>query len=194
VYEIKEIPDLDQFVISSTKVSIVTPFNPAVGLIFKFVSARYTDIDKIAQSQFLGELEFGEKIWVDNDGSGKWAVLEKQDAYTTGQFTPVVSTSTLVNQQFAYDIAVNTEGTKVLISAPSYADSISNGRVYAYTKTGTGTNSLVGIASFVPNVSASRTYYNAPATPSFGRSLAFDPVNDVIIIGAPTAGYVKTNK
>jgi len=192
VHQILAVPELDQLVISSTLTTLSTPFSPAVGMMFKFVSSRFSNPDAISYLDSINRLQFGEKVWVDDDGTGRWAVYEKTDAYTSDSYTPGTSGITF-NQRFSFKVVTNNAGTKVVSSAPEYYNSSAGiyGRVYAYYKSSTGTNNLVNSAGILLNISSNQTYYNSTDNPSFGAALALDDTNNFIAIGAPTTSYVK---
>ena len=190
VYTVGAIPELNQLIVSALLTDLTTPFNPGIGLIFKFVSARFDNIDNISNLTTIEKLQFGEKIWVD-DTDGKWTVYQKNKNFTaTSLSAPYYSKVLASNQQYGHTVTGNSAGTKLITSSPNFLDS--NGRVFAYRKAGVGTDNIFLVSSIDPNPSNVLTYYSTTTSMSnFGASLAFDDDNDYIFIGAPNASSVK---
>jgi hypothetical protein len=160
---------------------LTTPFSPAIGLIFKFVSSRFDNIDDISNLITIEKFQFGEKLWID-DTDGKWTVYQKNKNFSASAISaPYYSKVLSSNQQFGHTVSGNSLGTKIITSSPNFIDS--NGKVFAYRKNGTGTDSLFLVSTIDPNPSNVLSYYSTATMANFGASLAFDNDNDYIFIG-----------
>jgi hypothetical protein len=192
-YQVNMIESKTKFRVSSTLEEIQTPFSPALGLLFKFIPVRFENADDVINFSLMSRMNPGENLWIDNDGNNHWIVIQRQDPYQHSSYTPDVIEN-IDNQQFGYKIVSNEAGNKFIVSAPSYdiGDSI-KGRIYAYRKNSTGTNSIINVSKLLLNIGANSTYYTTTADPKYGASLAFDEKHEIVIAGAPNAGNVKYN-
>ena len=189
VYTVNSVPELNQIIVSALLTDLTTPFSPAIGLIFKFVSSRFDNIDDISNLITIEKFQFGEKLWID-DTDGKWTVYQKNKNFSASAISaPYYSKVLSSNQQFGHTVSGNSLGTKIITSSPNFIDS--NGKVFAYRKNGTGTDSLFLVSTIDPNPSNVLSYYSTATMANFGASLAFDNDNDYIFIGAPNASNVK---
>ena len=82
-YIVDEIVSPNEFIVSSTLTALPSLPDPIYGLVFVFKSSRLNKFDDLANIPFLDRWSYGEKVWVDDDGTGKWAVYKKIDNYTS---------------------------------------------------------------------------------------------------------------
>jgi hypothetical protein len=203
VYTVDEVLELNQFVVSSVLTSLSTPFAPAVGLVFKFVTSRFDKFDDLRLSQSIDRFSVNEKIWIDNDGTDRWAVYQKTDNFDSYEFKPKQAAYSLANnQQFGFNMAGSDDGSKMVISAPNffYSQGISSaaGKVYVYKKSNIIDDQLIFAGTINPNLTKELVYFTGTNSSLFGQSIKFDNDNNFAIIGAPDASYVRqvpaTNK
>jgi hypothetical protein len=195
VYTVEAIPELNQFIVSALLTELTTPFDPAVGLVFKFISSRFNSFDDLANLNTIEKIQFGEKVWID-DSNGKWAVYQKTKNFDSFEVdSPNYAFIVSTNQRYGYSIAGNDAGTKFVTSSPNFFysnnESSAYGKVYAYKKSGTGDSSMLFVASINPNPTSTSVYFDSAINSKFGNVLKFDNDNDYIFIGAPEASYVK---
>jgi hypothetical protein len=192
VYQVQQIVSSTQFIIKTLTKSLPESFNPGIGVLFKFISVRFQDgIDQLADFSLLSKMENSAKLWIDNDGTGKWVVLEKQQAYSGSTYSPQTKKSR--NQQFTEQVLTTPDGTKIIAGAPNYYNTASGvyGKIYALRKDTTGTNGIIITDEVLLNISAAAKFYGSSTDPRFGTSLAFDNDNNFVIAGAPYASGVK---
>jgi hypothetical protein len=196
VYRVNDIMSLNSFTVSSALSFLSTPFNPQIGLFFKFVSVRFNEFDDIRSSEALDKFSRNEKIWVDNDGNNKWSVYQKVKNFNSFEFkSPYVAYTLGTNQQYGFSIAGSDDGSKFITASPNfYFDSgLSDdyGRVYVYKTQGNLKTDILSAGFLNPNPSKIEKYFTGDNNSSFGKSIQFDQDNDYIYIGAPTASYIK---
>ena len=193
VFTVEAVPELNQVVVRSLVTSLSTPFYPSVGLLFKFVSSRFAEFDDLDTLPTFDKFKGQEKIWVDDNGTGKWTVYQKNNNFNSSIYNSPADYGASTNQQYSYSIAGNYSGNKLIVAAPNYvsAASSSYGRLYAYNKLGTGTNGLVYAGGININPSSISTFFTGTNAPVFGQSIKFDNESDWTIVGAPKASYVK---
>jgi hypothetical protein len=187
VYQITEIPELNQFIVASTLTLISPTLTPGIGLLFKFASVRLSSFDDLNNFEFLNDLKEGEKIWVDNDGNNRWGVFEKVNAYDTSSISsPAYQSPIRQNEQYGYRIAGSRDGKKWAIASPTYYNYFSGyGIIYVYRKDGYG-NTLVNITQATLN-DIDGTSYTSTTPTGLGQKLIVDGENNFIIAGAPYA-------
>ena len=191
VYTIADIPELNQIVIYHTVAELTTPFYPGTGLVFKFVSSRFTDFDALSYLDTLGNLRVGEKVWVDGT---EWKVYEKTENFAASAKTPPTTDFQLTaNQRYGYSVAGNDNGTHIVVAAPNYYSNVTQdyGKLYTYRKDSTGADSLTFTGSLGPNVALASNYFTGTNNTFYGKSLKVDSETDMIFAGAPYASYVR---
>jgi hypothetical protein len=194
IYQVQSVISNNQFIVKTTLTNLPTAFYPGLGILFKFISVRFDAVDNIADSPLVNSLGYGEKLWIDNDGTGRWIVLEKQQPYNISSYQPSsIEIGSTVNSKFAENLIVTPTGEKIISSAPNYRNTLTgvDGLVYALRKNGTGTNSILNVAEIKLNINTATTYYTTTSSSGFGTSIAFDSDNDILIAGAPYASGVK---
>ena len=194
IYQVQSIVSNNQFIVKTVLTTLPSIFVPGTGILFKFISVRFDTVDDLADFSLINSFDADEKLWIDNDGTGNWIVLQKQNPYQSSSYNPdLTKNRSKVNPQFASKLVVDATGNKIISSAPNYQNTASgiDGLVYALRKTGTGTNSILEIDQIRLNLTADRTYYASTSTPGFGTSIAIDSDNDIVVAGAPYAGRVK---
>jgi len=112
------------------------------GLGFTLKTMRVSQASDIADLPYANEITSGAQVWVDNNGNGTWAVLEKQQVFdTTTTITPNLDV-VQAGEQFGTSIAQARNRLAVLIGSPYYTasdDSSLNqrGGVYVFVKDST---------------------------------------------------------
>ena len=191
VYTVADIPELNQIVIYHTVAELTTPFYPGTGLMFKFVSSRFTDFDSLSYLDTLGNLRIGEKVWVD---SNSWKVYEKTENFAASIKSPPTTDFQLVaNQRYGFSVAGNNSGNHLVVAAPNYFSNVTQdyGKLYTYRKDDTGADNLTFTGSLGPNVALASNYFTGTNNTFYGKSLKLDNETDMIFAGAPFASYVR---
>ena len=196
VYSVRSIESLTQFTVASTQVNLTSPFIPGIGLLFKFVSSRFENFDKLATLPTIGKFADGEKVWID-DYNGKWAVFNKSQNFEGWtRNSPPSDYSLNVNQRFGYTVESDANGLRLLASAPNFFSGVSStyGKVYAYRKSGKGANNVSFSGSFGPDRSSAEKYFSSNLNSNFGASLCYDIDTGFSFAGAPLATSVKAQE
>jgi hypothetical protein len=180
VYIVQSVIDLNQFVLASTIVSINDTTPPGPGLLFEFSSFRFGSYDTFPSDQDLIKLPLNTKIWVDDNGAGKWVVYQKVSNYL-----PVATTSSnlLSTQQLGRTIS-KPKGTDIFaVGAPAYVNNSDHGAVYIYQRVD---NKTIGKLSYTLNYSSAT---------ELGYALVYDDIEfnntgyGLIFAGAPAIGH-----
>jgi hypothetical protein len=197
-YVIDEVLGPNQFVVRSTIKSMPPLPNTIRGLMFSFDSSRLRTFDDLSDIKFLDRWALGEKVWVDDDGTGKWVVYKKSNNYQATVYSSIIPKS---GQHYASTIVTDdkiVDGrtvTVVVASAPDFqeinldGDDL-RGRVFISVK-----DSFGEIQSFNNyNLNEDVTYYSTATSSltNFGQSLAFNATANLVVAGAPATSNVKT--
>jgi hypothetical protein len=196
VYLVQSVLDLNRFVVASEVIAIDNETSSGPGLLFKFSSFRFNNYDAFPSDQDLIKLPKGTKIWVDDAGSGKWAVYQKINNYL-----PVskISPNALATQQLGRSISKRRGSQVFAVGAPAYrnVDADEYGAVYVYRK---NERSIENLFSYSLKYSLNRRYTETPGPTDLGYSVVYDDLGfssldapngyGLIFAGAPAASHV----
>ena len=133
VYEVVGVPNL-------TTANIVFQFAGdrvvanGTGLGFTLQTMRVAQASDIINLPYANDILPGGKVWVDNNGSGNWEVLEKQEVFTdVAQISPLLLDAT---EHFGSSVAQATNRLAMLVGSPRYnhGSGSNTGAVYVYVK------------------------------------------------------------
>lgn len=136
VYQVIGVPDLNtvNFVFQFTGDRTVAN---GQGLGFTLKTMRVAQASDISELPYANEIVSGAKVWVDNNGAGSWAVLEKQQVFGNAQTLTPDLDAVQQNEQFGTSVAQARNKLAILVGSPGHAaldDSSLNqrGGVYVY--------------------------------------------------------------
>ena len=160
------------FTFTNSNVTTVT----GTGIVFKLQSARVAQASDVATLPYVNDLIPGGKAWVDNDGDGRWATLQKKSAFTVSlTLDPGITADGRYG--VALDQAKNTLGA--IVGAPGYDSG--TGALLCYYKSQTSDYQF-----------NTYLYLGATDTVGYGEAVSFGG-NTLAAIGAPQsnsgAGY-----
>ena len=140
-----------------------------------FTVARFNNYSEM-DPQVTASLRNNSKMWVDNNGSDLWEVVQKKKQFDSVKITNFGITAPLST---GYKVLYNSELRQTVASMPLA------GYVMIYTETNSGLrlNQVVG----------PQAGFDTAAIGSFGMSMAFTPDNKYLIIGSPTASGINSN-
>jgi hypothetical protein len=133
VYEVVGVSDLNT-------VNIVFQFAGdrvvanGTGLGFTLQTMRVAQASDVINLPYANDILPGAKVWVDNNGSNKWQVIEKQEVFTdVAQISPLLLDAT---EHFGSSVAQATNRLALLVGSPRYnhAGGSNTGAVYVYVK------------------------------------------------------------
>jgi hypothetical protein len=195
IYVVQQVLSQNQFVVLSTLVSLPDLNDPLIGSLYVFRSSRLSSFNDLSQIPYLDRWEAEEKVWVDDNGSGKWAVYKKIKNFDGILYEADVPT--VSQQHYGSKIASRDDTNVVITSAPSFQFNGSDqiGRVFISFRD--SFNELQPVGNFI--IDDNGTYYAKASGQNetlFGHSLAFDPSQgkNLVVIGAPaTSNVASTN-
>jgi hypothetical protein len=137
VYEVISIPSINQLVavFSFVNVNQITSVGNGIGFVLQ--TQRVKQASDVITLPYANSLIPGNKVWVDNNGSGLWQVLEKQLVFTST--TEIKAAVPQTNSQFGTSVAQSKDNVYAIVGSPGYnpaADStLSTGAAYTYIRT-----------------------------------------------------------
>ena len=133
VYRVVGVPGVQQVIISfsfnNTNQTTIT----GDGLVFYLQTARVSQASDVLSLPYANSLVSGARVWVDNDGSGHWEVLEKQNPFTV--FDQLLLEDLVSNSQYGATVAQSIDHATALIGSPGINGA--EGRVYTYRRDAT---------------------------------------------------------
>jgi hypothetical protein len=133
VYRVLAAPTADTIIIQLTVTRDVTGNGIAVVL----RTMRVSQASDVINLSYANELTSGSRAWVDNNGFGKWTVLEKQTPFTQLQSKNIPQTNPIYQSRLGSSISQGTNNIAAVAGAPGYKISESSpsvGAVYSYIK------------------------------------------------------------
>lgn len=130
-YTVDSVPD-----IFSVLIPLVFP-NPFTfqllgqGIGFTLTSERVSQASDVASLSYVKSIQPGAKVWVDNDGTGHWTVLEKQDIFEFDKLLLPATQNT--NEKFGQSVSQSLNNQFVTVGTPGYNSD--TGAVYTFVKT-----------------------------------------------------------
>lgn len=127
-YQVRAVPNLDTVLIDLVFLGTQTEIT-GTGVAFTIESARVRQAADIANLSYARRLTAGARAWVDDDGTGRWTVLEKTDPFQTAQ--DLVADQPVNDSGFGKSLTQGLQNLACLIGAPGES---AGGAVYAFVK------------------------------------------------------------
>jgi hypothetical protein len=194
VYRISSIPQLNQFSVFSNLTTINNEPLLAPGLVYKFVSKRFSQFDEIPNDSKLLKLPYDTKFWIDENKNGKWEVYKKTENYTYNKLTSGRSPSA---QQLGWSIMKKNNNNVLVVGAPGYQYYLDDGRVFVFDKQSTQANFKF---SFTLNSDSEKFHDDSVVQTKFGQAIEYDPTEfngtgyGLFFTGAPSVEYCYANQ
>jgi hypothetical protein len=129
VYRVLSVPSINTVTVAYSFTNTNQNTITGEGLVFFLQTARVDQASDVAALPYANELVPGARAWVDNDGTGHWVVLEKQEQFaTTNQLSPLNPED---NSGFGTSIAQSSNRFSALVGSPNYDTS---GGVYTFRR------------------------------------------------------------
>ena len=185
IYVIKEISAPTKFTVATNVSSLQPPTN--MGLLFKFKDVRFSNVDDLADFDYLADIDVSELFWVDDIGTGKWGVLKKLDNYN---FIESLAPKNNPDQKFGYRIAKQEGNNRLIVSASNFYDVTGGrGRIYVYDLIG---NALTPIYNYSLNSATDEFRPNSDNAP-FGDNIFYDDTDNLIFATASDASNIRVD-
>ena len=117
VYDVLSIVSLDKITIAFSFTGGRTVVN-GTGIGFTLATQRVAQASDILNLPYANTLQPGAKVWVDDNGSGLWETVQKEEVFS--QLTELAPVLTDVNQQYGSSVAQSRDKFSALIGSPRY--------------------------------------------------------------------------
>jgi hypothetical protein len=114
VYRILAVPSVTTVVIALANPTV----NTGQGLAYRLQSQRVAQASDALDLPYANRLTPGDKVWVDNNGSGHWEVLQKQQPFTSQ--TSLEPQTPELNSGFGTSVAQGHGNEFALVGTPNY--------------------------------------------------------------------------
>ena len=135
VYRVVSVPSLTTLLIRYSFIGQQTSVS-GIGIGFTLQSARVDQASDVVALPYAKQLTPGIRVWVDNDGTGRWTVIEKTDPFTTPFITS--PDAPVEDSRFGAAVAQGFQNLSCLVGAPGYNPTLllnAPGALYTYVKT-----------------------------------------------------------
>ena len=185
VYLVKRINSTTQFVVEGSDTSPQLEDSTS-GEILEFISNRVATPSGINDIKNVTRIEDESLVFVDNDGTGKWAVFQKNRAWKENKWG---APNTIARQKFGNNIATANAGRTIVVAAPNFSE---EGQIYVLNREfNTGIQTLQTTQGFAISANVSDNIVSDVTRPGLGESLALSNDGTVVAAGAPTASNFK---
>jgi len=158
VYRVLSVPAIDTVVIEYAFTNTNQTSITGTGIVFYLQTTRVGQASDVGTLPYTNQLTPGATVWVDNDGSGHWEVIQKQNPFSDTQ--TLVSNSPQANSLYGSSISQSNGHTTMLVGSPE--EDAGAGALYAY-----------GVNKFGQYVQNIRLSLIAANTVGFGNSVNF---------------------
>jgi hypothetical protein len=138
-YRVQSVPNLTSLIIDLVITGEQTTLT-GIGIAFTLVTARVAQASDVANLSYTSDLIPGARVWVDDDGTGHWVVLEKTEVFspeTESTFTPETPQA---QNRYGASLSQGFYNLAAMVGAPGYLTGASDstlgpgGGVYLYSK------------------------------------------------------------
>ena len=196
VYKIATIPDHRTIIFDYDSTTIIqtngiladgSTFD-SYGNVYKFVSVRVSSMNNVNSLLSYNEYKdkdtlnnnIGDRVFADNNGSGKWSVYEKNDPYTL----KLIESPTEANdQEFGHRVVARNDGRFMAVSAPASGQ----GMIHLFFRRDNVPGDTFQIQSSLTMTN------NDDNTSRLGESLRISTDENFLIAGAPYTNTIGSD-
>ena len=128
VYRVLSRPTINTAVIQYAFVNTNQTTISGTGLVFYLQTMRVAQASDIAGLPYVTQLTPGATAWVDNDGNGRWQVLQKTNPFVV--IDSLTASSPEANSLFGTSVSQSADNFALLVGAPAATNGA--GAVYTY--------------------------------------------------------------
>ncbi len=186
VYDVLTVPGLTEITIAFQFTGDRTVAN-GNGIGFTLKSLRVVQASDVADLPYANNINSNVKVWVDNNGSDLWEVLEKNVVFN--QVTELAPKTLDAREEYGKSISQASDQYAAIVGSPNYltgTDPYQRGAVYVYVKNFSDTYQPVSPVENADAILTLDVEYSAgvPAARGYGYSVDFGN-KDWAVAGAP---------
>ena len=136
VYRVLTVPGVNRVTVAYSFVGTNQTVINGIGIGFTLQTQRVAQASDILDLPYADDIQTGAKVWVDDDGTGHWEVLEKQAQFSdVTELAPALLDAT---EQFGQSVTQANNRLAALVGSPRYGSGVpsdtNQGGVYVYVK------------------------------------------------------------
>ncbi len=132
-YKVDSVPDVFSVLVPYTFINPAQFQVTGSGIGFKLVTQRVAQASDVINLSYAQDILPGAKVWVDNDGTGHWTVLEKQDIFQPGGL--LLPTFETVDAKFGQSVSQSVDNLFAMVGAPGFNSNV--GTVHNFVRSST---------------------------------------------------------
>jgi len=176
VYRVLSVPSPTTVVIAYSFTSTNQTTLTGTGLAWSLQTMRVAQASDVVDLPYASQLIPGARAWVDNNGSGHWEVIEKQQPFQTVQ--SLSATIPQSNSLYGASVAQTTNHFSLLTGSPAANSGV--GAVYTARRIASSTSS----GTYIPNTVIT---LSANGVSGFGNTVSWGD-NNWAVVGADASG------
>ena len=138
-FRVQTVPDLNKLTITQSLDNSI-PSVTLEAFTYKLNSVRVAQGSDVLNLPFANEIDSGNRVWIDNNGSDRWQVIEKVAPFTQESsleprdyFQSGLTDQNLVDIDFGVSVAQNADNLTAFVGVTGYNNS--KGGIFTYVKT-----------------------------------------------------------
>lgn len=116
VYRVLGVPSITSIIIAYSFYNTNQTTIASTGLVFYLESRRVKQASDVVNLNYAKDLKPGAKVWVDNNGSGHWEVLEKTNPFSAFQY--LIPIPLVNNSRYGTSVSQNLNHFAALVGMP----------------------------------------------------------------------------
>ena len=129
VYRVLTVPSITTITVEYNFTNTNQTTITGTGVVFQLQNARVGQASDISTLSYVNNLIPGEKVWIDNNGSGLWEVVEKQSPFTA---TSILTLGASPTALFGASTAQTINNFAAMVGAPGQDNGA--GLIYTYLR------------------------------------------------------------
>ena len=196
-YTVLSVASSTKFIVQ-TNITSITFTIDTYGLLYSFVSVRFELYNDLFNDNVLLKWPVDATVWVDDSGTGNWAVYQKTQNYKNT--ASIFSSSLQVSQKLGWSISKPHGSSVFMVGSPGFVNTDNSGTVFVYQERSIGPQFLLRYG-----LNKGAAIYNIPGDDSeFGYSVVYDSTDFIgedglttgygtLFAGAPGTSHIKSN-
>ena len=133
VYRVLSLPSINSAVIEFSFTNLNKTSITGTGIVFQLQTMRVSQASDVLNLPYTNSLVPGAMVWIDNNGSGHWEVIQKQNPFI--QVEAISATNLDTNSLYGHSLSQSANHYALLVGAP--ANDSGAGTLYTYRRDNT---------------------------------------------------------
>jgi hypothetical protein len=133
VYRVLSLPSVNSAVIEFSFTNLNKTLITGTGIVFRLQTMRVAQASDVINLPYVNQLVPGAMAWVDNNGSGHWEVIQKENPFS--EFEVITASTLETDSLFGTSIDQSSNQYSLLVGSPG--SNSGEGAVYTFRRTST---------------------------------------------------------